>query len=276
MQIHNSMVTHKQVTAQLQVLEHKHGIRVLHVVECGSRAWGYSNVSSDVDIRFVYCQLPWARPIEDKLDTMRYEFEIDGIRYDLLGFELRKTMQKLSAGDMTMLETVFSHAKYGSKPEWLEVNGVALHYLNPHTLYQSSRDQAKRHLHIEQMSRSGEKLTAKSLMLSLRFSLIAAAIALHDVMEFSVPRLLQIHEVRFPWAKAAFEWLNANRGAEKSTLTSNPITMQIFDLFKAVDHMHPPTGKRDHNLTVANDVYGKLCQNVLATYHITNVNDLVI
>ena len=42
------------VLMKIREIEEKENIRVLHVIESGSRAWGFASPDSDYDVRFVY------------------------------------------------------------------------------------------------------------------------------------------------------------------------------------------------------------------------------
>ena len=44
------------VRMKIKEIEEKEHVRVLHVVESGSRAWGISSPDSDYDVRFIYAQ----------------------------------------------------------------------------------------------------------------------------------------------------------------------------------------------------------------------------
>ena len=56
------------ILGELEKIESSYGVRVLHAVESGSRAWGFASPDSDYDVRFIY-----VRPIEDyiRLDEPR-------------------------------------------------------------------------------------------------------------------------------------------------------------------------------------------------------------
>ena len=42
------------VLMKIREIEEKENIRVLHVIESGSRAWGFASPDSDYDVRFIY------------------------------------------------------------------------------------------------------------------------------------------------------------------------------------------------------------------------------
>ena len=77
----------KEISDKLDEIEKKEGVRILHAVESGSRAWGFASLDSDYDVRFVY-----VRPKEDylRLDEPRdvIEWQLDEVldinRWDLI------------------------------------------------------------------------------------------------------------------------------------------------------------------------------------------------
>ena len=44
----------KEIDDKLNEIEEKEGVRILHAIESGSRAWGFASPDSDYDVRFVY------------------------------------------------------------------------------------------------------------------------------------------------------------------------------------------------------------------------------
>ena len=42
------------VLLKIKEIEEKEHIKVLHVIESGSRAWGFASPDSDYDVRFIY------------------------------------------------------------------------------------------------------------------------------------------------------------------------------------------------------------------------------
>ena len=44
----------KLILLKIKEIEEKENIKVLHVIESGSRAWGFASPDSDYDVRFIY------------------------------------------------------------------------------------------------------------------------------------------------------------------------------------------------------------------------------
>ena len=40
------------ILRELEKIESTHGVKILHAVESGSRAWGFTSPDSDYDVRF--------------------------------------------------------------------------------------------------------------------------------------------------------------------------------------------------------------------------------
>ena len=92
-------------------LEATHRIRVLVAVESGSRAWGFASPDSDFDVRFLYCHAPtWYVALDEGPDTLDFPVAPDGL--DLSGWELRKTLRLLRAGNATPAEWLQSPTVY--------------------------------------------------------------------------------------------------------------------------------------------------------------------
>ena len=72
-------------------IEEKEGVRILHAVESGSRAWGFASPDSDYDVRFVYVR-PQAEYL--RLDEPRdvIEWQLDEV-LDINGWDLKKALR---------------------------------------------------------------------------------------------------------------------------------------------------------------------------------------
>ena len=42
------------IQQKLNEIESQEGVRILHCIESGSRAWGFASPDSDYDVRFIY------------------------------------------------------------------------------------------------------------------------------------------------------------------------------------------------------------------------------
>lgn len=279
------MITSNQAefTTKFLALEKHYGIRILFAAEAGSRAWGYASEDSDIDIRLIYVQLPWAKELYDGLDTLRAQGPMvfateEGYvsrEVDILGFELRKCVQKLANSDMTMYETLVSPRVVGTFANVFDdLSTIADAHKNNCTLFRAALDQAKRHLYIDGLNRRGDTITSKSLMLGLRFLLICQVLSRHSYFESTVPMLCAHMGDRLPWTASVFEWLSNNRELSVDRLTADPKVMQIIKLYHDTAALTQPEGKRNRDLKTAQRLYGRIVQECLATYHVTNAADL--
>lgn len=104
-----------RIAAALTALETRADVRVLLAVESGSRAWGFPSPDSDYDVRLVYCHRPaWYLTLDEGRDTV--EQPVDDL-LDLSGWELRKFLRLLRAGNATPAEWLQSPIIYYEIPE---------------------------------------------------------------------------------------------------------------------------------------------------------------
>ena len=77
-----------EILQKLSASESDHGIRILHAVESGSRAWGFASPDSDYDVRFIYAHdIEWYLKLEKK----RYFLELElNDTYDINGWDIKK------------------------------------------------------------------------------------------------------------------------------------------------------------------------------------------
>ncbi len=122
------MDMHEIIRSELQKIEQQYGVRVLHAVESGSRAWGFASPDSDYDVRFVY-----VRPGADylRLDEPRdvIEWKLDEV-LDINGWDLRKAMKQFARGNATLYEWSYSPVVYLTTPEWEIISDTAKAYFS--------------------------------------------------------------------------------------------------------------------------------------------------
>ena len=84
-----------QIKEHIKQLEKEKQIKVLLVVETGSRAWGFASPDSDFDVRLIYVkQRDWYISLTEGKDHIEY-MSADG-ELDLTGWELRKALRLLA------------------------------------------------------------------------------------------------------------------------------------------------------------------------------------
>ncbi len=109
----------KTILAELNKIEQQYGVRILHAVESGSRAWGFASQDSDYDVRFVY-----VRPARDylRLDALRdvIEWKLDEV-LDINGWDLQKALKLFARGNASLFEWSESPVVYRSTEEWKRI-----------------------------------------------------------------------------------------------------------------------------------------------------------
>ena len=116
------------ILAELEKIETVHGVRILHAVESGSRAWGFASSDSDYDVRFIY-----VRPAEDyiRLDEPRdvIEWKNDGL-LDINGWDLKKALGQFARGNATLFEWSGSPIVYRTTDTWDQIRTTAEAYFS--------------------------------------------------------------------------------------------------------------------------------------------------
>ena len=117
-----------EIHEKLDEIERKEGVRILHAVESGSRAWGFASPDSDYDVRFVY-----VRPKEDylRLDEPRdvIEWQLDEV-LDINGWDLKKALRQFAKGNATLFEWSGSPIVYRTTGEWARIREVSKQYFS--------------------------------------------------------------------------------------------------------------------------------------------------
>lgn len=117
-----------EIMNKLDEIEKTEGVRILHAVESGSRAWGFASPDSDYDVRFVY-----ARPKEDylRLDEPRdvIEWQLDEV-LDINGWDLKKALRQFAKGNATLFEWSGSPIVYRTTEEWARIKEVSNRYFS--------------------------------------------------------------------------------------------------------------------------------------------------
>ena len=117
-----------EINEKLDEIEKKEGVKILHAVESGSRAWGFAPPDSDYDVRFIY-----VRSAEDylRLEELRdvIEWQLDDV-LDINGWDLKKALRQFAKGNATLYEWSGSPIVYRTTREWEQVKEVAKDYFS--------------------------------------------------------------------------------------------------------------------------------------------------
>ena len=110
------------IQQKLNEIESQEGVRILHCVESGSRAWGFASPDSDYDVRFIY-----VRPVEHylRLDKTRdvIEWQLDDT-LDINGWDLQKALRLLHKSNPTLFEWNGSPIVYRTTDAWKQISEV--------------------------------------------------------------------------------------------------------------------------------------------------------
>lgn len=116
------------ISEKLDEIVEKEGVRILHAVESGSRAWGFASPDSDYDVRFTY-----VRPIDQYLQLMEprdvIEWQLDEV-LDINGWDIRKALRQFARGNATLFEWSGSPIVYRTTEEWKKVQEVSKQYFS--------------------------------------------------------------------------------------------------------------------------------------------------
>ena len=89
----------------IKEIEEEKNVKVILVADTGSRSLGYSTVSSDYDIRFVYVQKP-EKYLRLGIGRDTIERKVD--EFDFVGFDLRKTLEMIRKSNIQMWQWLYS------------------------------------------------------------------------------------------------------------------------------------------------------------------------
>lgn len=117
-----------EINEKLDEIERTEGVRILHAVESGSRAWGVASPDSDYDVRFIY-----VRPKNDylRLDEPRdvIEWQLDEV-LDINGWDLKKALRQFAKGNATLFEWSGSPIVYRTTEEWGRIKEISRQYFS--------------------------------------------------------------------------------------------------------------------------------------------------
>lgn len=118
----------REISDKLDEIEEKEGVRILHAIESGSRAWGFASPDSDYDVRFIY-----VRPQADylRLDELRdvIEWQLDDV-LDINGWDLKKALKQFARGNATLYEWSGSPIVYRTTDEWDRIREISKQYFS--------------------------------------------------------------------------------------------------------------------------------------------------
>ena len=157
------------ITTELEAIEAEHNVRVLWAVESGSRAWGFPSPDSDFDARFIYIhERDWYLSIVPGRDVI--ERPVDEV-FDVSGWDLRKALHLVRAGNATLSEWLDSPIIYGAAPHFHDdFTALIDATFRPERSYFHYRSVAENH---QASATSGDAVRLKKWLYALRTCLAA-------------------------------------------------------------------------------------------------------
>lgn len=106
----------QRILSKIKEIEEKEHVKVLHVVESGSRAWGFASPDSDYDVRFVYVrEREFYLSLRETKDFI--DWELNEV-LDINGWDLKKVLQHFHKSNATLFEWSNSPVVYYTTQEW--------------------------------------------------------------------------------------------------------------------------------------------------------------
>lgn len=117
------------VLSKIKEIETKENVKVLHVVESGSRAWGFASPDSDYDVRFIYVHNK-NHYLSLRKNNDFIDWELNEV-LDINGWDLKKALQHFYKSNATLFEWSNSPIVYYTTDEWKHIyNNVACDYFS--------------------------------------------------------------------------------------------------------------------------------------------------
>lgn len=111
------------ILLKIKEIEERENIKVLHVIESGSRAWGFASPDSDYDVRFIYVRdKDFYLSLKDTKDFI--DWELNEV-LDINGWDLKKALQHFHKSNATLFEWSNSPVVYYTTDAWKNLYGKA-------------------------------------------------------------------------------------------------------------------------------------------------------
>lgn len=250
----------REIREKLDEIERKEGVRILHAVESGSRAWGFASPDSDYDVRFVY-----VRPEADylRIDEPRdvIEWQLDEV-LDINGWDLKKALKQFARGNATLFEWSGSPIVYRTTEDWEKIREVSRQYFSEKSAvchyYGTANSTLQEYL-------SGERVRYKKYFYAIRPLLAARYIEkYHEAPPVLFEELLQL-ELPQDLRAAVDELLEVKKSTTEKE--ENPQIAVIREFIESETARQKDMADKmadDHNkdLTALNQVFKRaICDN---------------
>lgn len=173
-----------RIQQELDRIEVENGVRILHAIESGSRAWGFPSADSDYDVRIIYAHpRDWYLSVREGRDVI--ERPLSDV-LDIGGWDLRKTLRLLGGGNAVVHEWLGSPEIYRrDENASTALKALAARAFDPRAAFHHYLAMAGNKLAVP----AGEAPTAKRFLYGMRTLLCArwaAELGTPPPMRFSV------------------------------------------------------------------------------------------
>lgn len=250
----------QRITRELDAIERDDHVRILLVVESGSRAWRFPSADSDYDVHFIYVRPPDAYlSIEPPRDDIERPLT-DAL--DINGWDLRKALKLLVRSNAVLLEWLTSPVRYCDG----EAESTRIHALARATCMLPALryhyDRMARHS-FNQIVSSGDGIPLKTYCYALRPALALLWMRQHgEPPPMDLPRLLDQNAVDRTVRWAIHELVDQNATATEREVTQR---VPVLDAFLA-DTLNEPVSRfqmpdRPAVLSHANELFASIIRD---------------
>ena len=264
------------VRLHLEEIAKREGIVFIHVADAGSRSWGSHTDESDIDLKCIHVKLPWARSIEDSIETLRDDSQVRvlgnqgpmEVKIDLQSFELRKALQLLSRSDPVFYDMLYSPGVMAQSPMVQScIESIVVSYQNRALMARRYTEMAYNNLWPERTSRDPETRnsppTKRMLMLALRFLMLGEAVMQDkDYKVRDYPGLIKFH-VAPGYARM---WPDVMDYNDVEVKHHTAIMRDYLDFVTRKLKENPLEGERNRDLQLCQRAYSANTKHVILNY----------
>lgn len=150
----------KQILKKIREMEKSHGIRVLFLIESGSRAWGWESKDSDYDVRGVF--------VQDyvQLDE-KTQINYSGDNLDIELWDFKKFLELMSKSNPSVWEWLSSDIVYINNPIRTRLKQIFKDNFSVEALKKHYTSMAKQNFY-KYINSAGDKANLKKYVYVLR------------------------------------------------------------------------------------------------------------
>lgn len=109
----------EEILEILENIQKQFEVKILYAVEAGSRSWGTASSTSDFDVRFIYKHpTDWYLSVD--FESQPQVIEINEGGFDVVGWELRKTLKLFQKSNPSLMEWLVSTQVYFGEEKFVE------------------------------------------------------------------------------------------------------------------------------------------------------------